>query len=61
MAERDLNDEQFVDLALVLVHVLFDPEPSERQRFRRVHGRLRPRTENPVGEPLPETVDGDDR
>lgn len=61
MAERDLTDEEFVDLAVTLVHVLFDPELPDRQRLRRVHGRLRPRAENPVGGPLPETVDGDDR
>jgi hypothetical protein len=39
MAERDLTDEEFVDLAVALVRVMFDPEPPERQRLTRVHGR----------------------
>jgi hypothetical protein len=43
--ERDLTVEEFVDLAVALVRTMFDPEPPdppERQRLSRVHGRLRP-------------------
>jgi hypothetical protein len=52
MAERDLTDEEFVDLAVALVRTMFDPEPPdppERQRLTRVHGRLRPSEPGFVG------------
>jgi hypothetical protein len=54
MTERDLSDEQFVDLAVALVRTMFDPEPPdppERQRLSRVHGRLRPSEPGYVGKP----------
>jgi hypothetical protein len=54
MAERDLTDEEFVDLAVALVRTMFDPEPPdppERQRLTRVHGRLRPSEPGFVGKP----------
>jgi hypothetical protein len=56
MAERDLTDEEFVDLAVALVRTMFDPEPPdppERQRLARVHGRLRPTEPGLVGKPSP--------
>jgi hypothetical protein len=50
--ERDLSDEEFVDLAVALVRVMFDPAP-ERQRLTRVHGRRRPVEPGIVGKAQP--------
>jgi hypothetical protein len=50
--ERDLTDEQFVDLAVALVRVMFDPAP-ERQRLARIHGRRRPVEPGIVGKGRP--------